>query len=275
MLESCSIPLRDAAKWSIARAARSRPRSLLIPITRRAGLHANNTKATLRIIVILICATTAVLQFSSTILLADLTIGPLAGLQAQRNVFYNLLYPTLFTSYVDPSGWIVEVFDFDNWPLSTRLPTWRRNPAAYPTFAEYRRPAGSAAEDDIDDTGTLLRAFLPFSGASLRETLRNYTGKSLVLDSRVSCQAPDLSSLSYTEILETGTYSDHNQSVLSPSFTFAQINGSVSPSKRNVDRLWAPPGAIPFSCVAGLGENTHSVCQLQTAWKFSDLCGYP
>jgi hypothetical protein len=68
-----------------------------------------------------------------------------------------------------------------------------RNPPAFPTFAEFSKPI--EVPEHVDETGCLLRAFLLFQDAQLRETISQYSGKALVLDARVSCQRPQLQQL--------------------------------------------------------------------------------
>lgn len=70
---------------------------------------------------------------------------------------------------------------------------WLRNPPAFPTFAEFSEPIDVL--EHVDETGRLLRAFLPFQDAQSRETISHYSGEALVLNARVSFQRPQLPSL--------------------------------------------------------------------------------
>ena len=54
-------------------------------------------------------------------------------------------------------------------------------------FAEYSE--APVIQENVSDTGRSLRAFLPLD-APERRLLRNYTGKSFVFDSRVTCPQP-------------------------------------------------------------------------------------
>ena len=58
-------------------------------------------------------------------------------------------------------------------------------PVQWPTFAEYSEPP--IQQTCVSDTGRSIRAFLPF-GVEDRQLIRNYSGKALVLDTRVTCQ---------------------------------------------------------------------------------------
>ena len=136
------------------------------------------------IAVLLLFTTTTMLQFSSTALLSDLRLGQLPGLPTHRNVAFDFKYMMANGSLdmIAPGVSIVAAGEAA-YPLQIRTPTWSRNPPAYPVFAEYSEPVSSAK--DVDDTGILLRAFIPFSDAESRENIRNYTGNAMVLDSRV------------------------------------------------------------------------------------------
>ncbi|KAI8936554.1 hypothetical protein NX059_006955 [Plenodomus lindquistii] len=116
--------------------------------------------------------TTGLLQFSSTLLLSDLKPGALGGRPFSSQVRVGLSYGNL-THRI------------------TRESAWTSNPPFYPSYGEYL-DGSEVASDGIDDTGVVLRAFLPYATAESRQTLRTYNGKALVLDSRVSCQAPDI-----------------------------------------------------------------------------------
>ena len=135
--------------------------------------------------VLFLFATTTMLQFSSTALLSDLHLGSLSGLPANRTSTYDFVYELENgTNSGTPGLGFSKYLGSISYPIQLRTPTWLRNPPSYPTFAEYAKnidpPRG------VDDTGTLLRAFLPLSDAQSRETIRNYSGTAMVLDSRVS-----------------------------------------------------------------------------------------
>lgn len=136
--------------------------------------------------VVLLFATTTFLQFSSTVLLSDLHLGTLPGLSANLPSTYDFEYKIdNGTSRKTPGLGFSLFFGSVSYPIQLRTSTWLRNPPAYPAFAEYTKSIES--REGVDDTGTLLRAFLPFADAQSRETIRNYSGTAMVLDSRVSC----------------------------------------------------------------------------------------
>ena len=199
------------------------------------------------IVVLLLFATTTALQFSSTVLLSDLRLGQIAGLPTQRNATYDFVYTHGGTGpdpgVYRPSGY--------SYPIQLRTSTWLRNPPSFPAFAEYSSPVPGL--EGVDDTGVLLRSFLPFADAQSREGIRDYSGPAMVLDSRVSCQRPHLSRVSTSE---------------GGSALTGRIAGMFEPSAE-VDKLWTP-GRIPFKCSVFFSENALSICQVVYLSPFTD-----
>ena len=197
--------------------------------------------------ILLLCLTTTLLQFSSTALLSDLRLGQLPSLPSIRNATYDFVYTH------DGSGTDPAIYHFSGYtyPIQLRTSTWLRPPPAFPAFAEYSQPVSSP--EGVDDTGVLLRAFLPFADAQSRETVRNYSGKATVLDSRVSCQRPQLSHIS---LGANSTY-------------VGRIAGKFAPSYPQADRLWTP-GPLPFSCSTFLAEDALTICQIDYLSPFFD-----
>jgi hypothetical protein len=171
------------------------------------------------VLALVLLITTILLQFSSTLLLSDIKPG--------------LLGSPEFEIQLKPG------FSFRNiYQRITRDAAWTTNPPSYPTFGEYSEPASTA--NGIADTGLLLRTFLPWPAAATREIIRSYAGKALVLDARVSCQAPDITNL---------TASEH----------YAEIIGTVN-ATRQANMLQSIV-ASPFVCSVA-GPNQYSICQL-------------
>ncbi|KAF2169929.1 hypothetical protein M409DRAFT_19547 [Zasmidium cellare ATCC 36951] len=189
-----------------------------------------------------------------------LRLGTLPGLPTQSVIQYDFDYPlddtvdvyqNSSTNRTLPSGWYN--YGVPQYTLQPREPTWMRSPPTYPAFAEYARPA--AKREGIEDTGLLVRALLPFPDAQSRENIRNYTGKALVLDSRVSCQRPELSDL-------------HFLYQMAGNMVRIVTSGTFAPSMF-AERQWSPSRSIPFECsVFVIGEAMEdeappAVCQLQ------------
>lgn len=214
--------LMDAPMLSVARATETVSISLLKPVLSDFDF----SNALYSTLLVLLVATSTILQFSSTVLVTDLTLGQIPGIASEKETNY-----TYSRSRYDGSDVAV---------LSSSR-TWSRPPPAYPAFAEHSAPITVPA--GVDDTGELLRAFLPYRDARSRETLHSYSGEALVLDSRVSCQPPQLKHLSVSGV-STQAWREYPGLVM---------EGSLLPS-RNVTGLWSPssfwypPRPIGFNC---------------------------
>lgn len=237
-LDSSCVPLHQAPKISTMRASHPRPRALLLPAIQWVRQSCEQPAARIcASAVVLLCATTLVLQLSSTILLSDLQLGDLPCLPVQSRILLDFNYS--MTSDGFPMG------------LQDRALAWTRPPSAFPAFAEYSEPVSVPAS--VDDTGILLRALLPFADAQSRQMLRNYTGTALVLDCRVSCQPPELGTLSISGVR------------FIPSFTpFGHIVGAFQPSVTDIPKFWTPGQARQFNCTFQAFSSTVSLCQLNS-----------
>lgn len=188
LLESCSVQLHAAAKASIMRATAPQPRLMLDLVPGIIGPKWTSTSrgpASCIAAILLLVLTTTALQFCSTILLTDLALGQLPSLAIERTAAYDFNYGTYGNMQPVAPGVAMGIDGIvgGSYPIQLRTPTWSRNPPSYPAFGEYSRQL--APIDGVDDTGVLLRAFVPFADAQSRETLRNYSGPAMVLDSRV------------------------------------------------------------------------------------------
>jgi hypothetical protein len=102
--------------------------------------------------------------------------------------------------------------------------------------------------DNVDDTGILLRAFLPLPDAPSRENIRSYSGKTIVLDARVICQPPRLTDLQFNrESSDRVFLSD-----------VVQFSGNYGPS-RNITGVWADNDY--FNCRVLLLPGVMNICQ--------------
>lgn len=229
-LEMDAVCLLDVPAVSFARASSIPPYMLLLRPSFGKMPYRRQVIWTGPVVLIpLLYLTTILLQFTSTVLVSDLGLGTLPGRQYEEDVFYDFEYqvePPVNSTY--------GMLSMTDCPLQLRQSTWLQSPPAFPSFAEYKEKAPAA--EGIDDTGVLLRAFVPFSQASKRESLRNYSGKAVVLDSRVSCQAPFLNNLNVTLTEEHSIISFKDAS-----------NGTYRPS-RAADRLAPTSKDIRFWC---------------------------
>jgi hypothetical protein len=241
-LESGHVLLIDSAQVSKLRAGRAASldikgpgiRSVRYQWPRRPGYLVRG------LVVLVLVATTTLLQLTSTILVSDLSVGPLAGMALSENLKYD------FTYEWDQSNLIWSQ------PRQYRAAIpWSRNPPAFPTFAEFSEPID--VPEHVDETGRLLRAFLPFQDAQSRETISHYSGKALVLDARVSCQRPQFLSL----------YIERNGSSFSYVGTFSKTE--------EVRGLLGSASSVPFNCQFNLFalDNSLSICQ-PSGFRYGD-----
>jgi hypothetical protein len=175
-------------------------------------------------------------------LVSDLSLGTIPGKTSTEHPNIDLAY-----EWDETMKWWSGPF------RSRAVSTWLQNPPAFPTFAEFSENID--VPEHVDDTGTLLRAFLPFQDAQFRGTISEYSGKAVVLDARVSCQRPLLQQLRF-ELDET------------PTNMMIRMNGSFGTTEA-VAGLIETADQIPFSCAVGMILDTgdySSVCQPVDFW---------
>ncbi|KAK5118687.1 hypothetical protein LTR85_007893 [Meristemomyces frigidus] len=193
------------------------------------------------LLALLLAVSTALLQLTSTALVFDLYLGTLPG----RPFISSLSYDVRYTINTTSAGA----------PFVYRPTTWLRNPPASPAYAKFAEPL--SVPDHVDDTGVLHRAFLPYTDAHSRETLRNYSGRALVFDSRVSCQPPELLDLSFST---------------QDTVVAINLNGTFAPTKA-VPGLKVPARHVPFSCSVLIGEGVDSSFNT-TSIKICQISGF-
>jgi hypothetical protein len=164
VMELYGFGLSRSASLSIMRYSGGQPYMLL-----RKGNFKSNSWFFLAI-TIFISVTTIASQFTSTGLVVDLEIAAIFGdpISAETAYGYNATKANLLDVY-EP--------DFTNFM-----------PSVYPTFGEYSEASNESA--GLDDTGPSLRAILPISSATIRQTMSNYTGPGTVVNSHVVCLKP-------------------------------------------------------------------------------------
>jgi hypothetical protein len=127
---------------------------------------------------------------------------------------------------------------------------WLNSPYFYPAFAEYAE-LESVTPPEVSDTGVLLRAFLPYSSAQRRETISEYTGKAMVLDSRVACQSPNITNISL------GLISSDN---------FVVVTGVLSMTGTSTPSRLEPFQPTAFDCYLSIWGEI-SICQLGSSFS--------
>ncbi|PHH59695.1 hypothetical protein CDD81_2667 [Ophiocordyceps australis] len=123
---------------------------------------------------LLVAATSFASNFTSTLLLADFGVVDVPARVKTDKVPTAIItsYGTIGTNY------------------------WASQPNKFPRFAELAGDAQLA--EGLQDTGPSLRAFLPFSAASDRQSLKQFDGPSPVFNSQVTCVRPSLKNLTMT-----------------------------------------------------------------------------
>ncbi|KAF2500493.1 hypothetical protein BU16DRAFT_248181 [Lophium mytilinum] len=248
-LESYAVRLCDSAAVSVMRSGMASPWRLLLPMFFGSREKGGITHYLFLPLIILLTTTTILLQFSSTALLSDLKLGLLEGYSKNRTFFYDFEYNTI-ARVGDVQGW--DLYQLTNAPLIHRGISWARNPPFYPAFGEYTEAVPK--KEKVDDTGYTLRAFMPFTDAQSRQTVRKYTGSAFVVDSRVSCQQPDFETVNVTIGVEKTM--DQTGSLI------WTVSG-IFTNSTEVPDLWTPPDPISFECKYLVGVASYSICQIQ------------
>jgi hypothetical protein len=187
LLQIGAVPLPSAAAISIMRVDNTGPWSLLTVIKskwhRKSILPGVGT--------VLLSLTTLSLQFTSTALLSSVGLASFPMQLSDSKTFYS----------ADSNG-----RTFSSQLGGTR--SWlQAKPIGYPTFAEWiatETPSSRYGEyvpnntQGIRDTGTVMRAFLPFGDVNTRNRLTEYNGFGTVVDMRVVCVRPQLTNVVFS-----------------------------------------------------------------------------
>jgi hypothetical protein len=126
----------------------------------------------------ILAITLALTQIITIVLVSDASLSSIPGNSRTVQTAFGFAYSTPNYTSVPQAEVLL------------RGTSWIRKAFLYPTFAEYSEPP--FVQDGVSDTGTTLRAFLPFQIAQDRQSVHEYTGRTTVLDSRVTCQVPFL-----------------------------------------------------------------------------------
>lgn len=184
LLQAGTVRLHTAAAMSMMRYDNTGPWSLLAV----KGARWHHGSFLLGVLALLLCFTTLLLQFSSTILLSQVGINPLPVASGIERTYYGF-NETGRGAYLGDSSLIsfihntpIEYPAFAEWTSNASSPNssttaWRSE------FAPYTGPG-------IMDTGTVMRAFLPVRDASERSLMTEHHGFATVVDTRVVCVRP-------------------------------------------------------------------------------------
>ncbi|KAI9725757.1 MAG: Mitochondrial outer membrane protein iml2 [Chrysothrix sp. TS-e1954] len=259
MLESAQTSLGSAARLSLARSTESSTEALtLFRDQARGKLRKLRWNSLALYTIPLVAIVLAASQVFSILLVSDLDLATVAGNKGIDRVPYDFDY----------SHW-------GNWSALGNLPKlpvppienygsgWAQQTADFPTFAEYSEPPTD--EPGIDDTGLTLRAMLPFGSQATRQNLHNYEGAAMVVDTRVTCQAPAFDGLPVTIIPDGLDILQLNASILSRQPTPRLFNQTLQfGNLANFELLYNQ--SIDIGCNVSIGDVSDlwqvSLCQL-------------
>lgn len=225
-LEKQGVPLETVAEMSVSRYSNSPPTTVFF------WMFGPALKKPLRLAAAILALTTLASQFTSTLLVTDLKLGPLKTFPQRISLPHKS----------DPS--LTQSWDQDD---------WKTRPAASEVFAEFSETVD--VPEDEDDTGPTIRAFLPLDLQDRREKLQEYTGMARVLDVRVSCKRPIISKVSFCS--------------LGPTTNMLQLCGTIElPSQPKVTGEEAPI-KTRFRCplMEVQPKGTTSMRNMTNAWQ--------
>ncbi|KAH6891496.1 hypothetical protein B0T10DRAFT_595746 [Thelonectria olida] len=170
ILEHQRVTLHASAPLSSLRFVNNGPLGLI------QALYGNYFRVHLwTLVAFFLFCTTVLLQFTSTVLVTDVSIGILAKPEQGHGTLVALSNDNMNMSSI----------------RSVRqVPYWLAATPNYPTFAEYQENVSKHSPDSVRDTGLTHRAFVPFLNSSIRSSIKHYSGATTVLDSRVTCVRP-------------------------------------------------------------------------------------
>ncbi|KAH7355676.1 hypothetical protein BKA66DRAFT_613341 [Pyrenochaeta sp. MPI-SDFR-AT-0127] len=180
ILERIGASAEDFPLLSMMRCANTGPQALIWNVLHT--IHTGSQRG-YSLLIILTILNALALQFTSTILLADLSpTYVVLDRNSTRNITFGMSDSLTENAYAG-------------------IDYWKTGPQTYPRFAEYKEKATNGT--NYTDTGTTYRGFLPFALPNQRNRLRNYHGPMTVVDARVVCVRPQLSNLTINVISDT------------------------------------------------------------------------
>lgn len=188
VIEVVGIQIFQAPEISMLRFANGGPQSLLW------SYWGQPKRLVHTCLLMFLVVTTVASQFASTLLLSDIGTQEVEASPWSSSVKYGF---TSFDTNIPGTDEYAMTRMRNQRLVQNEVKTpenyWSQVPNSYAAFAEYSVPPKDVGT--IDDTGTKLRAVLPFPEQLTRSSIRNYTGPAFVYDARVVCSAPTFSSL--------------------------------------------------------------------------------
>ncbi|KAF5027137.1 hypothetical protein F66182_763 [Fusarium sp. NRRL 66182] len=174
ILERRRVTIYGSAQLSTLRSSNPSPLDLMKAL---CGNYLGGSLWTL--VASLLFTTTLLLQFASTVLVRDVSIGKLAAPDQDSLTLVGMSFDNLNLSDMSPSR---------------QTPFWLETAKVFPTFAENKPQNESCSNhtDAIRDTCIVHRAFVPFLNSTVRTSIKQFNGTATVMDSRVVCVRPKI-----------------------------------------------------------------------------------
>ncbi|CAI4212421.1 unnamed protein product [Parascedosporium putredinis] len=223
LLEAFAVPLRVAPAISMMAANGVGLVSFLMNCF--AGGSSRGTLV--RVIVVGLTLSYCLLQFTSTILLSDVSRGFVTARIDEPQT------PAALFGTVGPLGAGI------NGRYLYRKPI-------FPAFAELKEGIDGGVEESLTDrtadTGTTLRAYLPINDTQTRRDVQDYTGPATLFDNRVFCTRPLIQDPSF--------YAETHQSALALTgeLRFSSVLGDDLPTIPRFSRASGGLDTIPILC---------------------------
>ena len=243
LLEKYGVPSHRIAEASI-----SRYTGTLLPMV----VYGYGLKKWFAVVIPFQLACAFASQFTSTILFSDIDTGVITGFPNEMLVYYDfsMVANPDSSNLLDPLSPKLE-YPIDMLPDQDGLAEnrWSGGPQSFEAFAEYAEPEKRIVAEGIDDTGPIIRAFLPIDVESERDMIQNYTGVTRVFDARTICARPKIRTLT-TRRLGGGDFGGDNP---------ASFNGTGFVDRTSLPDIFdgdGPTIEFSFECPAVEGQGS-------------------
>lgn len=256
-LERGEVSLGNAASITMMR--NELGSGTLLSLSKKQLRRKNATRRSSSVIPHLILLETTILAFIlfiTIILTSDIGLQPIPGYSKSSETAFGFTYTTP---------------NYTNIPKSrvlSRGTSWSRKATVYPTFAEHSEQP--FIEDGVSDTGLTLGAFLPYSAAQSGEDIYSYNGRTTVLDSRVTCQLPDLEGATVQADGEDLLYLIGSVRATRATPRLGNVTIKLVPSVNASGYESVYNVSVPFSCIVPTGNQQHE-SNITNQWR-TTLC---
>ena len=130
-------------------------------------------------------------QFTSTLLFSDVGVVSIKNFPENRVVNYDFRA----TKVNNETGALQK--DITSMPTNDYVMSGiQLIPTEFQPFAELAQPELASTREEVDDTGPVIRAFLPIGDRSTRDNIESYSGMMRVVDARTICVRPNITEFS-------------------------------------------------------------------------------